>query len=339
MTTNHSRSQLVFFVVVVTFLIAVFFVTPSLQVISLMTVLNVILLSPLVRILEKRGVSHLASVSIVFIGAGFIFGLMLNGLTQIILSQWSPLVQSIPSFSNSLITKIQGLESMIKLKFDLEFEFGLSRFVSDAGSKTTSWLVSHATTILSSIASTAFLVPIFSFFILKDGKQYSRELLKLIPEKYNALVVMTLKKTSLSLGKFIRAKAVEASLIALLTYIGLLICGANYAAVLALIAGITNILPYVGPIIGYLPALALLGFGWPVAIVYIVVNAIDIVLIFPILVGKLVNLSPLTLLVAVSVGQELYGLVGMLVSVPIAASIKIIYQEVVNVLYTNETAE
>jgi putative permease len=70
-----------------------------------------------------------------------------------------------------------------------------------------------------------------------------------------------------------------------------------------------------------------------VVLVYLIVHAIDITLIFPIMVGKLVNLSPLTLLVAVAVGQELYGLVGMLVSVPVAASIKIIYQEIVSVLY------
>ncbi len=333
MTNNNSRSQLVFFFVVISFLFAVFFITPSLQFISLMTVLNVILLSPLVKILHKRNVSRTLAIAIVFVFSGFFVVLALNGLTSIVLTQWTSLAQAIPAFSDQLIIKIQNIETLIKHKFNIEFDFGLSTFVSQAGLKSTTWLLSNATTILSSIASTAFLVPIFSFFILKDGQKYGRELLKLVPQNHYSEVVTTLKKTSLSLGKFIRAKAIEAFLVSLLTYIGLLICGSDYAIVLALIAGVTNILPYIGPILGVIPALILLGFNWPVVLVYLIVNAIDITLIFPIMVGKLVNLSPLTLLVAVAVGQELYGLVGMLVSVPVAASIKIIYQEIVSVLY------
>jgi putative permease len=333
MTNNNSRSQLVFFFVVISFLFAVFFITPSLQFISLMTVLNVILLSPLVKILHKRNVSRTLAIAIVFVFSGFFVVLALNGLTSIVLTQWTSLAQAIPAFSDQLIIKIQNIETLIKHKFNIEFDFGLSTFVSQAGLKSTTWLLSNATTILSSIASTAFLVPIFSFFILKDGQKYGRELLRLVPQNHYSEVVTTLKKTSLSLGNFIRAKAIEAFLVSLLTYIGLLICGSDYAIVLALIAGVTNILPYIGPILGVIPALILLGFNWPVVLVYLIVNAIEITLIFPIMVGKLVNLSPLTLLVAVAVGQELYGLVGMLVSVPVAASIKIIYQEIVSVLY------
>lgn len=338
MTTTNHRSQLVLFFVVVIFLFAVFFITPSLQAISLMTALNVVLLHPLVRFLVKKGLNRLPAILLVFLASGIVVGLSINELSQIALSQWPVLVQSLPAFSNKLILKIQDFETLIQHRFGLEFEFGLSTMVSEAGSKSTSWLISHATSIISGIASMMLLVPIFSFFILKDGRHYASEILKLIPPKYYDEVVMTLKKTSVSLGKFIRAKAIEAFLVSLLTYIGLLICGSDYAAILALVAGITNILPYVGPFLGYLPAVALLGFNWPVTLVYLIVNAIDMLLIFPILVGKLVNLSPLTLLVAVAVGQELYGLIGMLLSVPIAASLKIIYQEVVTVLYS-ETSE
>jgi putative permease len=337
MTTTNHRSQLVLFFVVVIFLFAVFFITPSLQAISLMTVLNVVLLHPLVRFMTKKGMNRLPAILLVFAVSGLIVGISINELSQIVLSQWPVLVQSIPAFLNKLLLKIQEFETLIQHRIGLEFEFGLSTMVSEAGSKSTSWLITHATSILSSIASITLLVPVFSFFILKDGRHYASEILKLIPNQYLDEVVLTLKKTSVSLGKFIRAKAIEAFLVSLLTYIGLLICGAEYAVILALLAGITNILPYLGPVLGYIPAIALLGFNWPVTLVYLIVNAIDMLLIFPILVGKLVNLSPLTLLVAVAVGQELYGLIGMLLSVPIAASMKIIYQEVVSVLYTESS--
>jgi putative permease len=232
--------------------------------------------------------------------------------------------------------KIQNLESTIKQHFNLEFEFGITNLLNQFGSNSSNWLVSRLTSLLSNIASATFMVPLFSFFILKDGQTYGKELLKLVPEKYNSSIVLTVGKAAKSLSKFIRAKALEAFLVFLLTYIGLLICGSEYAGTLALIAGITNILPYIGPVLGYIPALALLGFGWPVFFVFLLVNMIDLIIIFPVMIGKLVNLSPLSLLVAVAVGQELYGLVGMLVSVPVASSIKIIYQEIIHTLYAEK---
>lgn len=333
MNKNNDLSQLFFFFVVVAFLILVFFVTPSLQLISLLTVLNVLFLTPLVRSLHRKGLDRTLSIFIVFIGAGLIVGLIINWGSRIAISQFTEIVQAIPGFTTKLLTKIHELESSLKQHFNIELEFGFTNLLAQAGTNSSNWLFYRATSLLSGIASATLMVPIFSFFILKDGPTYGKELLKLVPHKYYSEIVMTIGKTSKSLGKFLRAKALEAFLVFLLTYIGLLICGADYAAILALIAGITNILPYIGPVLGYFPAVALLGFGWPVFFVFLIVNLIDMLIIFPIMIGKLVNLSPLSLLVAVAVGQELYGLVGMLVSVPVASSIKIIYQEVIHSLY------
>ncbi len=333
MSKNNELSQLFFFFLVVVFLIFVFFVTPSLQLISLLTVLNVLFLTPVVKLFHRRGLSRTLSIFIVFIGAGIIVGLMINWSSRIAISQLSIIVQTIPQLFSNLLIKIQNLEVSIKQHFNLEFEFGFTNLLNQAGTNSSNWLVSRLTSFLSNIASATFMVPIFSFFILKDGHTYGNELLKLVPQKYNSSIVLTIGKASKSLSKFIRAKTLEAFLVFLFTYVGLLICKAEYAATLAMIAGITNILPYIGPILGYIPALALLGFGWPVLFVYLLVNAIDMVIIFPVMIGKLVNLSPLSLLVAVAVGQELYGLVGMLVSVPVASSIKIIYQEIIHTLY------
>jgi putative permease len=68
-------------------------------------------------------------------------------------------------------------------------------------------------------------------------------------------------------------------------------------------------------------------------LVFLVANAIDMILIFPVFVARLVNLSPLTLLASVAVGQELYGVVGMLVAVPVASAIKIVMKELIAILY------
>jgi putative permease len=336
MTKNSERAQLFLFFFVVIFLIAVFFVTPSLQIISLLTLLNVLFLSPLVKFLESKKIHRIFAILIVFLVSGAVVGLFISWITNVAITQWTTLAQSLPSLSDALLGKLHEVELYFQQRFHFEFEFGLSSIISQAGTGSTTWLVSHATTLISGIASAAILVPIFSFFILKDAEEYKKELLKLVPKQYYSGIVTTIEKTAASLSKFLRAKAVEASLVSLLTYIGLLIYDADYAAILALVAGITNVLPYIGPVLGIIPAVALLGFHWPIFLIYGIVNTLDMIVIFPVLVGKLVNLSPLTLLVAVAVGQELYGLIGMLISVPVASSIKIIYQQVVEVLYSTE---
>ena len=336
MKENNSKAQLFLFFFVLIFLFSVFFITPSLQIISLITLLNVLFLSPVISFLEQRKLNRILAILLVFIVSGAFVGLLISWISTVAINQWTMIIQALPALSNTLLIKLQTLEFLFQEQFHFKVEFGLSSLISQIGSGSTSWLITHATSLLSGIASTALFVPIFSFFILKDGRQYKNEILKLVPEQHFLGIVTTLSKTTKTLGKFLRAKAIEAFLVGIFTYAGLLMTGANYAAVLAIVAGVTNILPYFGPILGIIPALALLGFQWPIIAVYGIVNAIDMIVVFPVLVGKLVNLSPLTLLVEVAVGQEIYGLIGMLVSVPVASILKIIYQELVLVLYSEK---
>jgi predicted PurR-regulated permease PerM len=72
---------------------------------------------------------------------------------------------------------------------------------------------------------------------------------------------------------------------------------------------------------------------FPMMMVFLIANAIDMILIFPVFVARLVNLSPLSLLASVAVGQELYGVIGMLIAVPLASALKIIVKELIGILY------
>ena len=176
MTNNNDRAQLFLFYFVVIFLIAVFFLTPSLQLISILTLLNVLFLTPLVNFLQRKKINHVLAIFIVFAGAGVMVGMIISWLSSVTVSQWPVLVQSLPSFSYNLLQKINQIETLFRQKFHLQFEFGFSSFLSQAGSNSTSWLLTHATGLLSGIASATLLVPIFSFFILKDGEKYKTEI-------------------------------------------------------------------------------------------------------------------------------------------------------------------
>src|SRR5690606_16263894 len=101
-------------------------------------------------------------------------------------------------------------------------------------------------------------------------------------------------------GEYIIAKFVEATILGSLITFGLLIVGFPYPFILGFVAGVTNILPYIGPIIGFIPAffIALLTKDPNVSmlamvIIYVVANLIDMILVFPLLVSKIVNLHPI----------------------------------------------
>jgi putative permease len=183
------------------------------------------------------------------------------------------------------------------------------------------------------------LAPIFSFFILKDGSEMRLQLEKLIPSSYSKNTLVVIDKISASIGKFLRAKMIEALLVGTLVYVGLRLIDAPFGGVFAVIAGVTNIIPYLGPILGVIPPALVLGFQdpptnlFPMLLVFLVANAIDMILIFPVFVARLVNLSPLSLLASVAVGQELYGVIGMLIAVPLASALKIIVKELIEILY------
>ncbi|MGZ3699188.1 MAG: AI-2E family transporter, partial [Bdellovibrionota bacterium] len=148
-----------------------------------------------------------------------------------------------------------------------------------------------------------------------------------------------------SISDYLRAKLVEATLVGVLTLGGMLIIGAPYAAVLAVFAGITNIIPYVGPLMGAVPGVLIASFDsthphlvWPVVIVYAAANIIDTFVIFPVVVAKLVNLHPLILIAVVAVGQTYYGLVGMLISIPIATAVKVMVGEIYSAVYEQRSS-
>ncbi len=117
--------------------------------------------------------------------------------------------------------------------------------------------------------------------------------------------------------------------------------GVKFSFLLGLIAAITNIIPYVGPIFGIIPAILLAlaeyGFGGTfgaIIILYLIANVIDLALVFPFLVSKIVDLHPLIVVTSVMVGSHLWGLVGMVISIPLVAALKLIAYEIYCEIYS-----
>jgi putative permease len=195
--------------------------------------------------------------------------------------------------------------------------------------------VSRFPDYLSSVFEWMLLVPMFLYFFFKESGNFGNKIMEAIPNPIFEKSYVLFSHFNTKFGEYIIAKFVEAAILGSLVTIGLLIIGFPYPFILGFIAGVTNVLPYIGPIIGFIPAfgIALLSKDpnvsiWGMVIIYTIANLIDMILVFPLLVSKIVNLHPIVVVVSIIVGSQLGGIVGMIVIIPFIAFFKILFIEI-----------
>ncbi len=337
---QSEKLQLAYLGLVTGLLLVVLLFTPSLRPITLLTALNVLILGPAVRLLVSRRIPRLWAILILYFVLTLFTVFGITRLTQALAEQWVELIDALPGLELSALNKLASFETKFREKFGFELNLGIHSGVSQMGTSFRAWALTHVPSLIGSLASGAFLVPIFSFFVLKDGHVFSNLYQSLIPARFSKRASEVLTKISDALGTFLRAKILEAALFGLMTYLGLRLIGAPYAGIFSVIGALSNIIPYLGPFIGAAPPVLIFGFSdslfsyfWPAVLIFTIANLIDNFLIFPVFVAKIVNLTPLTLLISVAVGQELYGVMGMLLAVPAASILKIILMELRSLLY------
>lgn len=198
-------------------------------------------------------------------------------------------------------------------------------------------MTSNIMSIGSSIAS-FFIAIIISIYILKDSEYFIDLWKKLyylifresnIGKKFSEIFRLINEVFS----KFIRGQLLEAFCVGVLSSIALSIVGIDYAIVIGLISGICNMIPYVGPLVGTILA-AVMGLlsGRPIKVIYaiismLVVQQIDNNLLAPKIVGDSVGLHAVFTMMAILVGGNVGGLLGMLLAVPVAASIRVLFNK------------
>ena len=198
-------------------------------------------------------------------------------------------------------------------------------------------MTSNVMSIGSSIAS-FFIAIIISIYILKDSEYFISLWKKLyylifreshIGKKLSEIFILINQVFS----KFIRGQLLEAFFVGVLSLIALSLVGINYAIVIGIISGICNMIPYVGPLVGTILA-AVMGLlsGSPIKVIYaiiamIIVQQIDNNLLAPKIVGDSVGLHAVFTMMAILVGGNIGGLLGMLLAVPVAASIRVLFNK------------
>lgn len=254
------------------------------------------------------------------------------------------LAGNIPRFEVLLREKFFEFKNFMFNAFRVRLEFDPVDLVSNKIRKSGDTALVLIPKLMGSLLEWALLIPLFFWFLVSEAGRIKSSFLRIIPNPWFERSYMLLHQFNGKFGDYIIAKSIEAFILGLLVTIGLWVIDFPYATLLGVIAGVTNILPYVGPIIGWLPALfvgALQSSGanmFAMNMVFVVANLVDMTLVFPLLVSKIVNLHPVVVVSSVVIGSQMGGVGGMLVSVPVAAFIKLLVTEIHRTLYPEKAS-
>jgi len=175
------------------------------------------------------------------------------------------------------------------------------------------------------------VIPFWLFYILNDETRVRESALDLIPDRIEPDLLNILHITDDIFSAYIRGQLLLCIFIGAMATIGLLIVGVDFALLLGLIAGAFEILPFVGPILGAIPALIVAALQSPMTalwtlVVFIIIQQVENLLLVPKVAGESVKLHPALIMVVLVVGNEALGLWGMLLAVPLTAVIRDVFK-------------
>ena len=181
-----------------------------------------------------------------------------------------------------------------------------------------------------SLVAVVAIVPFITYFILAEGDHAQKRLIERVPNKYFEMALNVLNKIERDLVGYLRGWILDSIIIGILSIAGLWLLGIDYPILIGSIAGIANLVPYLGPVVGAVPAflVSLTQYGdfrmlVPIAVLSIAIQAIDNVIVQPLCFAKTVDMHPLTVILVLIVGNELMGVVGMLLAIPLATILKV----------------
>ncbi|MCX7781489.1 MAG: AI-2E family transporter, partial [Negativicutes bacterium] len=181
------------------------------------------------------------------------------------------------------------------------------------------------------------ITPVLAFYLLNDWYEIKEELLLLLPVRWRHEIILIVKDIDKVLSGVIRGQVTVAIIVGILVSIGLYLLDVKYAVLIGILAGMLDLIPYFGAVIGATPAVTLALLESPylavkVALLFFLIHQLEGTVIGPKILGESVGLHPLSVIFFVFVGSELGGLSGMLLGVPAAAVAKVLLRHIVKAL-------
>ena len=273
----------------------------------------------------------IALVELVFLGALIA---LLVGVLPLAWRQLGELVKAVPpllgrlrELATDLSTRYPDFVSDTAMNDALK---SLSAQFTEGGGALAQNIVTQLPNVLGLVIF-LILVPIALFFFLKDQQRMIGAFRSLLPRE-RALLDDIGAMMGVQIGNYVRGKFAEILIVGVVSYVTFTLFGLNYAALLAILVGLSVLIPFVGAAVVTLPvaAVAFLQFGWTlhllgVLVAYAIIQALDGNVLVPLLFSKAVNLHPISIIAAVLVFGGVWGFWGVFFAIPLATLVKAIY--------------
>ena len=321
------------------------------------------IINPIVNYLERKGVKRQFGVIIVYISAILIFGILIVSVIPKTINEVSNLLTSLPGMVDTLIKEFNNFLSNVFAKFNIELPENFINVYKETNPKVngnveTPQIVSN---ILDSVKGTindlivkvqgslmgslsnvisklygfltsAFrlvLIIIFSFYFSVDKERFMLRVKKAIPNKHREDISYLTKNIDIALQQFIRGRMLMAIFVGLLTMVYLLVLRVDFAIIIGLITCVADIIPFIGPFLGCAPAVLFAFMDSPmkalwVLILFLIVQWVENNILAPKLIGDSTGLNPLVILISIIIGGGIFGVWGMVISVPLTSIIFIL---------------
>ena len=256
---------------------------------------------------------------------------VMNVLPQLV-DQAVQLTKSIPAYADETSKWLNDLMQREEFRgFNLEEQFASANLtLSNLLNIVLVSLTNSVSKILSFMMQffiLMFTVPFILLFMFKDGHKFIDALSHFFPQAIRGELRQTVRELNETLSAYISSTIVDAVIIGVMSFIAMTIFQQPYSLLLAVVCGITNIIPYVGPFIGAVPAIIVGLFISPFQALYmalsiLVIQQLDGNVIKPLLFGKTMHMHPLTIILVLIGAGSVAGIMGMLICIPVYAVIK-----------------
>lgn len=312
-------------IILLSFWIATYF--PNLVVTLIASALLAFVLKPVVTFLETRlGLRRGFSIASVFLIGGGLAVLAAIELLPLAIDRIREMYDSFKTFPFETKLAEAARDASSSIPFvDAETMTQKIHGAIDGGVG----MLGDSVGTVAGFAVNLAIVPFITYFILAGWDKYLKKLIEKVPNKYFEMTLNVINKIQTDLVGYLRGWILDSVIIGALSVVGYYIIGVKYAALIGIVAGVANLIPYVGPIVGAVPAflVSVTQFGdfrllLPIVIQTFAVQMIDNIIVQPLCFAKTVDMHPLTVILVLVVGNELMGVAGMLLAIPIATILK-----------------
>lgn len=320
------------------------YVLRDLALIILTAVVIASAVEPATQWFKKYKISRLPAVLIVYVVCAVVISSLLYIFLPPLLSQTSNLLALLPQYIDSLnlndtvlnteLFKLGGEAQSISSVISLN---EILTNLRDLASSTSNNVFRTISTVFGGVFSFVLII-IFSFYLAVQENGIDNFLRLITPVQYEENVINLWRRAQAKIGRWMQGQLLLVVVIGVLVYLGLTLAGVPHALLLAVVAGLLELIPLFGPIIAAVPAVGvgLLEGGIPLALIvaglYIVIQQFENHLIYPLVVKKVVGVPALVVIIALIAGGKLAGFLGIILSVPAAA----VLQELTNDVQYNK---